>query len=239
VSTTIARHDLESRGAGGSGVEAGDAKGLRVEQALIRAIDLTICVGLLLLLSWLFLLIALVVRLTSPGPAIFRQSRVGYMGRVFTVYKFRTMRATAGDAAHAAFMRSIIGSNSVRKRPLSPGDRRLFKLTDDRITRVGRFLRRTSLDELPQVWNVVRGDMSLVGPRPVVVYEAEMYPDWYHERFRVKPGLTGLWQVSGRDMLSYDAMVALDIEFVSRRSLGLYLSILVRTVPALLRIETA
>jgi len=174
---------------------------------------------MILLLEWLFVLIALAIRLNSRGPAIFRQRRVGRGGRVFTVYKFRTMHVDAGDAAHIAFVCEYIGAP---KHDID--DKRLYKLVDDRITRVGRFLRKTSLDELPQLWNVLRGEMSLVGPRPVVT----------------KPGLTGLWQVSGRSRLTYEEMVKLDIEFVSRRSLALYLFILAKTVPALVfRSETA
>jgi lipopolysaccharide/colanic/teichoic acid biosynthesis glycosyltransferase len=212
---------------------AGDAR--RVSAVVIRIIDVIAGLLAILFLSWMLAAIALAVRLTSPGPAIFRQRRVGRAGRVFTVYKFRTMYDDAGEASHVAYVRQFIGTGL---RHVDEG--RLYKLVDDRITRVGRFLRRSSLDELPQLWNVVRGEMSLVGPRPVVTYEVELYPDWYHERFEVKPGLTGLWQVSGRGRLTYEEMVKLDIEFVSRRSLGLYFAILARTVPALLfRRETA
>jgi lipopolysaccharide/colanic/teichoic acid biosynthesis glycosyltransferase len=154
---------------------------------------------------------------------------------MFTVLKFRTMRTDADEANHKAYVRQFIGTGVHHIE-----DGTLYKLVDDRITAVGRFLRGTSLDELPQLWNVVRGQMSLVGPRPVVLYEAELYPDWYHHRFDVAPGITGLWQVSGRSRLTYEEMVGLDIEFVKRRSLRLYLEILIRTVPALLfRRETA
>ena len=211
------------------------ANARRELEVALRVIDVTIGLLMILLLEWLFVLITLAIRLTSPGPAIFRQRRVGRGGRVFTVYKFRTMQVDAGDAAHVAYVREFIGAPKGHV-----DDGRLYKLVDDRITRVGRVLRRTSLDELPQLWNVVRGEMSLVGPRPVVTYEAELYPRWYHHRFHVKPGLTGLWQVSGRSRLTYEEMVKLDVEFVSRRSLALYLRILAKTVPALLfRSETA
>jgi lipopolysaccharide/colanic/teichoic acid biosynthesis glycosyltransferase len=201
----------------------------------IRTIDITVGVLAIVFLSWLFAVIAVAIRLDSPGPAIFRQRRVGRGGRGFTVCKFRTMHIDASEATHLAYVRQFIGTG-VR----SAGDGHIYKLVDDRITRTGRFLRRRSLDELPQLWNVVRGEMSLVGPRPVVRCEVDLYPDWYHVRFSVKPGLTGLWQINGRDRLTYEEMVKLDIEFVSRRSLGLYLSICARTVPALLfRTETA
>jgi lipopolysaccharide/colanic/teichoic acid biosynthesis glycosyltransferase len=218
----------------GAGRRAGAGARRELEVAF-RVIDVTIGLLMSLLLLWLFVLIAIAVRLNSRGPAIFRQRRVGRGGRVFTVYKFRTMQVDTDNAAHLAYVREFIGAP---KHHVDDG--RLYKLVDDRITRVGRFLRRTSLDELPQLWNVVRGQMSLVGPRPVVTYEAELYPAWYHNRFHVKPGLTGLWQVSGRSRLTYEEMVKLDIEFVSRRSLALYLGILGKTLPAVVfRRETA
>ncbi len=220
----------------------------------IRFLDLTIALAVIVVLGWLFALIALVVRFGSPGPAIFRQPRVGRNGRVFTVYKFRTMVCGAERVVHAAYMRSNIGigmhhaafvgadTDGAATEDPDVDDAeagRVYELVNQRITAVGHFLRRTSLDELPQLWNVVLGQMSLVGPRPVVVYEVACYPEWYHERFRVKPGLTGLWQISGRDRLSYEEMVNLDIEFAFRRSLGLYLAILAKTAPAvLLRRET-
>lgn len=201
----------------------------RRADVMIRVIDFAVSLLIVLLLSWLLVLITVVVRLTSPGPAIFRQRRVGHGERVFTVYKFRTMYADAGDGRHIAYARQVVGSSVPHS-----DDGRLYKLVDDRITRVGRVLRKTSLDELPQLWNVLRGEMSLVGPRPVVTYEVELYPGWYRERFTVKPGLTGLWQVSGRSRLTYEEMMRLDIDFAARRSLGLYLTILARTVPTLL-----
>ena len=137
------------------------------------------------------------------------------------------MRSDADSARHRDYVEQLINN-----RPESdPPENGLYKLVvDDRITRVGRFLRSWSLDELPQLWNVVRGDMSLVGPRPVIPYEVELYPDWYHERFAVKPGLTGLWQVSGRSECTYEEMVVLDLEYVRRRTLPLDLAILARTV---------
>jgi lipopolysaccharide/colanic/teichoic acid biosynthesis glycosyltransferase len=208
---------------------------LGLQDVVIRILDIAIATLLLVLLLPLLAIIALAIRLDSPGSAIFRQRRVGRGEDVFTVLKFRTMRNDAGEATHRAYVRQFIGTGVHHI-----ADGTLYKLVDDRITAVGRVLRKTSLDELPQLWNVVRGQMSLVGPRPVVPYEAELYPDWYHRRFQVLPGLTGLWQISGRSLLTYEEMVALDIEYVRRRSLALYLIILVRTVPALLfRSETA
>lgn len=205
-------------------------------ESIMRIIDVTGALLMIVFLGWLFALIALAIRLTSPGPAIFRQRRVGQGGEVFTVYKFRSMYVCGAEELHAVHLRSRF-----RQSARDIAERRiLYALLNDCTTGVGKFLRRASLDELPQLWNVLRGDMSLVGPRPVATYEAELYPDWYHERFQVKPGLTGLWQTRGRDRLTYEQMVSLDIEFVSRRSLGLYFVILARTVPALfLRRETA
>ncbi len=232
MSTTATREDLTW--------EVAQAPLQKIEdrqwaEVLIRAIDVIVALSVLVLFGWLFLLIALVVRATSPGPGIFRQRRIGRDGSVFTVYKFRTMRRDADEKVHATYVQAFVGTGVCHN-----GDGTLYKLIDDRITRVGRFLRRTSLDELPQLWNVLRGEMSLVGPRPVVTYEVELYPDWYRERFRVKPGLTGLWQVSGRGRLTYEEMVVFDLDYVARRSLRLNVTILARTVPALLlRRETA
>jgi lipopolysaccharide/colanic/teichoic acid biosynthesis glycosyltransferase len=197
----------------------------------MRVLDFTIALLGCLAALPLMLIAALAIRLTSPGPAVFRQQRLGLNGRTFTLLKLRTMRAGAPEAKHEAYVKQLIQDDGTQG-----GDRtHLYKLVvDDRVTRVGRWLRKTSLDELPQLWNVVRGQMSLVGPRPVIPYEAEIYPASYHERFSVKPGLTGLWQVSGRNRRTYTEMVELDIEFVRRRSLALYLAILLRTVPAVL-----
>lgn len=216
----------------------------RWSEMAIRLIDVAAALVLILLLGWLLALIALAIRISSPGPAIFSQRRVGHRGRLFTAYKFRTMYRDAEAAVQAAYAQAVVGIGThhavfAESEADHDGGGSLSTLVNERITRLGKFLRKTSLDELPQLWNVVRGEMSLVGPRPVVVYEVERYPDWYHGRFRVKPGLTGLWQVSGRDRLTYEEMVKLDIEFATRCSLGLYLSILARTVPAvLLRRET-
>jgi lipopolysaccharide/colanic/teichoic acid biosynthesis glycosyltransferase len=199
--------------------------------AALRVLDLTIALITLVLAVPVLLIAAIAVRLTSPGPALFRQRRLGRGEHPFTVLKLRTMQTNAADGRHRDYVRQLIDSDNAQRAERND----LFKLVvDDRVTRVGRWLRRTSLDELPQLWNVVRGEMSLVGPRPVIPYEAEIYPAWYRERFQVKPGMTGLWQVSGRNRRTYEEMVELDIEYVRRRSLMLYLTILARTVPALL-----
>jgi lipopolysaccharide/colanic/teichoic acid biosynthesis glycosyltransferase len=165
-----------------------------VSDALRRTLDVVVAGGALLVLSPLLLALALVVRLDSKGPALFRQRRVGRGRREFTMLKFRTMYADADATPHRQYVQALIQEDR------SPERGCLYKLSvDDRVTRVGRFLRSWSLDELPQLINVLRGQMALVGPRPVIPYEVELYPATYLGRFDVKPGLTGLWQVSGRN----------------------------------------
>lgn len=212
-----------------------------------RLLDVAVAGTALLALSPLLALIALAIRLESRGPAIFRQRRLGRERRPFTVLKFRTMRAGADAAPHREYVRTLIedargtpqaprsGAAPRTPRPVGSQRRRLYKLSvDDRVTRVGRFLRAWSLDELPQLVNVLRGEMALVGPRPVIPYEVEHYPEEYLSRFAVKPGLTGLWQVSGRNERTYEEMVRFDIEYAQRASLLLDLSILARTLPVVL-----
>jgi lipopolysaccharide/colanic/teichoic acid biosynthesis glycosyltransferase len=195
-----------------------------------RALDLLVAGSMLLVLSPLLLLVALAIRIDSGGPVLFRQRRVGRERREFTMFKFRTMRHDADPARHRKYVQTLIDGND------HPERGRLYKLSvDDRVTRVGRFLRSWSLDELPQLFNVLRGEMALVGPRPVIPYEVEMYPEDYLRRFAVKPGLTGLWQVSGRNERTYDEMVSFDIEYAETASLLLDLRILVKTVPVVLR----
>jgi lipopolysaccharide/colanic/teichoic acid biosynthesis glycosyltransferase len=196
-----------------------------------RLLDMTIAVVALLVLVPVLVGTAIAVRLSSPGPVLFRQRRLGRDMRPFTVLKFRTMRADADSALHRDYVRSLIGTDA----PENPPDN-LYKLVvDPRVTRVGRVLRSWSLDEVPQLWNVLRGDMSLVGPRPVIEYEVEQYPDWYLRRFAVKPGMTGLWQVSGRNERTYEEMVRFDVEYAERRSLWLDLRILARTAIVVMR----
>jgi lipopolysaccharide/colanic/teichoic acid biosynthesis glycosyltransferase len=176
---------------------------------------------LLVLLAPVMAGVALAVKVSSPGPVLFRQPRLGRDGRPFTFLKFRTMVSDA-DARLA----EVADRNQA--------DGLLFKIFEDpRVTPVGRFLRRTSLDELPQLWNVLRGDMSLVGPRPLPIGLDELAGE-ARRRLRVKPGLTGLWQVNGRSDLSWSEMVRLDLRYVDRWSLGLDLAILVRTPAAVL-----
>lgn len=191
--------------------------------ALKRALDV-VCAGLLVgALVPLLLLCAVAIRLSSPGPVLFWQRRVGLDGRVFRMCKFRSMTVDAEDR-----LASLRGLNEA--------DGPIFKLRHDpRVTRVGRWLRAWSLDELPQLLNVLRGEMSLVGPRPLAAYEVDPDDPWTRSRLRVRPGITGLWQVSGRHRLSFQEMVHHDQSYVERWSLAMDLRILARTVPVVLR----
>ena len=195
-----------------------------------RVLDVVVAAVALVLLSPVLAAIAILIRLDSPGSVVFRQRRVGRDLDEFTVNKFRTMRADADHEKHRDYVLGLIAGRGDEDR-----QRPMLKLAgDDRITRVGSVLRRTSLDELPQLWNVLRGDMSLVGPRPPIPYEVEQYREHWLGRFAVKPGLTGLWQVSGRSEVSVEDMMQLDIEYVRRRSPWLNLKIILRTIPVVL-----
>jgi lipopolysaccharide/colanic/teichoic acid biosynthesis glycosyltransferase len=202
--------------------------------AVYRCIDVGIAIVCLIVCAPLLAIVCLVIRLESEGPAIFRQRRLGRDKRPFTVHKFRTMRIEADPEVHREYVEQLIRGDE-RSHADSDG-RDLYKLaSDDRVTRAGGILRKTSFDELPQLYDVLRGHMSLVGPRPVIGYEAELYPSSYDRRFAVKPGLTGLWQVNGRNERTYSEMVAFDTDWVERRSIALYLSILARTPWVLIR----
>lgn len=201
-------------------------EGAPLTAAVARLLDVAIAGVLLFALLPVLTLVAVAIRVDSTGPALFRQRRCGRRGREFTILKFRTMRRGMVAEPHRTYVLGLIRGDE----DLAAGQRGLYKLqVDDRVTRVGRLLRRTSLDELPQLWNVVRGDMALVGPRPPIPYEVDNYPPEWLRRLAVKPGLTGLWQVSGRNELSYQEMVRLDLEYVARRSLWLDLWILAKT----------
>jgi lipopolysaccharide/colanic/teichoic acid biosynthesis glycosyltransferase len=198
----------------------------RTAASLRRGLDIVLAATALLLLSPVVAGVALAIAVSSPGPIVFRQRRLGRDLDPFTVLKFRTMHADADSAPHRDYVKTLIDRQD-------EGTTRggLYKLAvDDRVTSIGRLLRKSSLDELPQLWNVIRGDMALVGPRPVIPYEAELYPSSYLRRFAVKPGLTGLWQVSGRNERTYEEMVRLDVEYAERNSVGLDLLILAKTV---------
>ena len=226
----------------------GDTALLRVERAglyttrsqvIKRTIDI-VASGLgLLVLSPLLLLVALLIRLESKGPVLFRQERPGLHGRVFRIIKFRSMFTGSDTAAHREAQRKLIQEG----KPSGYDDKGqpiYGKVADDpRITRVGKFIRRTSIDELPQLFNVFRGEMSLVGPRPAVLSDLEDFKEWHLRRHNIRPGITGLWQVSGRSRLTFDQMVELDIKYIEEWSLMLDLQILARTLPAVLNIDKA
>jgi len=192
------------------------------DAAARRALDLIFCAAALLLLLLPFALIALLVRLDSPGPVLFIQRRVGRHGREFSVFKFRSMFMDAEQR-----LEILLGANE-RTGPV-------FKMRrDPRVTRVGRLLRKSSFDELPQLLNILRGEMSLVGPRPALPREVAQYSPEQHLRLSVMPGLTGLWQVSGRANLTFEQAMELDLEYIRRQSFGLNVVLLARTVPAVL-----
>ncbi len=200
--------------------------GLRGQQlAIKRCVDIAASAIAMTLLAPVYGVIALAVKLSSPGPVIFRQERVGAGGRRFQIYKFRTMVKDAEKRRDGIAARSIYD------------DARLFKVKDDpRVTSVGRFLRRTSLDELPQLWNVMRGDMSLVGPRPPLPQEVALYEEHHYARFHMKPGITGPWQVGGRNNLtSFEEIVRLEADYMRYWSIGKDIEILLRTLPAVLK----
>ena len=193
-----------------------------VDAVLRRALDVAVSAAALVLLLPLLLVIALLIRLDSPGPILFVQTRVGKHGHPFPVFKFRSMFTNAEERLH-----TVLAANE-RTGPV-------FKMRQDpRITRIGRGLRRCSVDEVPQLLNVLRGEMSLVGPRPALPREVALYTKEQRVRLSVLPGLTGLWQVSGRATLSFEASGALDREYVRRQSVWLNLMILARTIPAVL-----
>jgi lipopolysaccharide/colanic/teichoic acid biosynthesis glycosyltransferase len=204
-----------------------------------RALDVVGSLAALVLLSPLFLVVALLIKLTSPGPVIFRQQRIGQGGVPFTFYKFRSMRVDNDDRVHREFVASLIDG-----KPTSgevAGDKGQFKMkADPRVTPIGRFIRKTSIDEIPQFWNVLKGDMSLVGPRPPVPYEADRYKAWHRRRiFDLKPGLTGIWQVEGRSRVSFDDMVRMDLRYLRQNSLVFDLKILLKTVSVVVFCEGA
>ena len=187
-----------------------------------RLFDVAVCVLTLPVFLLLFLICALAIRLDSPGPILIAQERTGRDGRRFRMRKFRTMVRNAEE------LKAELAHLNI----LPPPD---FKIPDDpRITRVGRFLRQSSLDELPQLLNVIRGDMTLVGPRPTS-FDPSTYSLWHTYRLDVAPGITGLWQINGRNETTFDERLRIDIEYIERRSFRLDLEILLKTVPAVLR----
>ena len=213
---------MESREIGNSGVPSEQTAGLLLwKRMLDLALIIVVSPGLLILGA----IVALVVICGSPGPVLFRQRRVGHKGHEFECYKFRTMHVDAETDSHQEHLRQLITRGGAMTKLDAQKDPRLIPL--------GALLRATGLDELPQLINVVRGEMSLVGPRPCIPYEYDLYQPWQRRRFDAVPGLTGLWQVSGKNRTTFDEMIRLDIEYSKRQSLGFDLKIILKTLPAL------
>jgi lipopolysaccharide/colanic/teichoic acid biosynthesis glycosyltransferase len=198
-----------------------------------RVLELAVCIALLPMLLCLIAIIAAAITLDSPGSPFFIQERVGKDGRRFWMYKFRTLRQDYDNCEHRAYMQAfVLGQNDVRVNRI--GHNTFKPPFHNSITRVGSILRKTSLDELPQIFNVLKGDMSLIGPRPNVIWEVEKYKDWHYERLKVLPGITGLAQVRGRSSITFDDIVMNDLEYIEKQSLKVDLQILLWTMLAVL-----
>lgn len=193
-----------------------------------RCIDFACCLIALPVFGLITLVMAAVLKIAAPGPVFFKQERVGYKGRRFMCYKFRTMYTGADTKGHQAYLNSLISANSGA--PMVKLDAK----GDSRVIPGGWILRATGLDELPQIINILKGEMSIVGPRPCIPYEFERYMPWQHDRFNAAPGLTGLWQVSGKNRTTFDEMIRLDIRYSQESSFWLDLRIIAMTIPALL-----
>ena len=211
-----------------------------VKRLTKRTLDVTGSLLGIIITSPLMLIIAVLIKLTSPGPILFRQERVGFLGRRFVFLKFRSMVVNADHGIHERYIADLINGQHDKINHRTKGHP-LYKMTDDpRVTPFGRVLRKTSLDELPQLFNIIKGDMSLVGPRPPIPYEIEKYRFWHYGRvFEVKPGLTGLWQVDGRSQTYFDDMVRLDLRYANNWSLWLDIKIILKTFRAVLSTEGA
>jgi len=193
---------------------------------LRQLVESAVALALLILFSPVLIATTIGIKLSSRGPVLFRQARVGWRRQHFTILKFRTMYADNDDSEHRQLMRAQLTA----ERPPHGGAPGIYKMaSDSRVTPLGNFLRQMSIDELPQLWNVVTGEMSLVGPRPYVPWEAELFPPEVEKRFSVRPGMTGLWQVSGRSTVDYRTALALDVHYAETKSLWLDLRILART----------
>jgi len=215
---------------------ADSARRRRAAQALKRVLDVGGSLAAIAVASPVFVLIGAAVKLTSPGPIFFRQERVGQYGQRFSFLKFRSMHVNSNHAIHREYVQDYINGTGKPQSTVDGTAKTVFKLTaDPRITPLGKFLRRTSLDEIPQFFNVLMGDMSLVGPRPPIPYEVESYDIWHRRRLLgVKPGITGLWQVNGRSRTTFDEMVRLDLQYAKSWSVWMDLKILLRTPRAVL-----
>lgn len=207
-----------------------------------RILDVTMATAILLVFAPVMIIIAILIKLDSPGPVFFVQERVGARRRSnrsmtfceaknFNMYKFRSMRTDSDDSIHKEHIKAFV-QGTIEE---SEDEKAKFKISHDpRITRLGAFIRKTSLDELPQLFNVIKGDMSLVGPRPVPVYEVEEYNVWHRERLTTLPGITGLWQIEGRSQVSFQDMIRMDIRYLRNQSLWLDIKIIFLTIPSVL-----
>ena len=203
------------------GLENESTKGFSFYEIIKRLIDIICSFMGLLAFSPLFIIIAIIIKFTSKGPVFFSQKRVGKYGREFDMYKFRSMVVNAEE------LKEKLAAQNEMSGPM-------FKMKDDpRVTKVGKFIRKTSLDELPQLWNVLKGDMSLVGPRPSLPKEVAQFEDWMHRRLEVKPGLTCYWQVSGRNNIDFEDWMKLDIRYVDERNLWIDIKLIFKTVGVL------
>lgn len=191
-----------------------------------RTLDLSFCCAALPILAFATFFVAILMSVASPGPIFFRQERVGHLGRRFRLYKFRTMHVGADTSNHQAYFTTLMASNAPMQKLDANGDTRLIPF--------GWFIRALGLDELPQIINVFTGEMSMVGPRPCIPYEYDKYSFSQRARFDAVPGLTGLWQVSGKNRTTFDRMIQLDVEYAAKRSLALDMKIVIKTVPAML-----
>jgi lipopolysaccharide/colanic/teichoic acid biosynthesis glycosyltransferase len=220
-------------------------------RALKRLLDLVVSVSTLIVMIPILAICGILVRLESKGPVIYKQKRVGLKKEVdadgeeieldeFDFLKLRTMHYDADPTVHRDYVQAFIQKDEAKMNSIQGKDSSTRKLVgDERVTTVGKLLRRSSLDEFPQLWNVIRGDMSLVGPRPALSYETDIYEDWHHQRLLVKPGVTGLWQVTSRSSAEFDEMVRMDIWYIKHRSFLLDLKILLKTPLALLSAKGA
>ena len=193
-------------------------KGFSFYEVIKRTIDIVCSFVGILVLSPLFIVIAIIIKLTSKGPVFFSQKRVGKYGREFDMYKFRSMVVNAEE------LKEKLAAQNEMSGPM-------FKMKDDpRVTKVGKFIRKTSIDELPQLWNILKGDMSLVGPRPSLPKEVAQFEDWMYKRLEVKPGLTCYWQVSGRNNIDFEDWMKLDVKYVKERNLWIDIKLICKTV---------
>jgi lipopolysaccharide/colanic/teichoic acid biosynthesis glycosyltransferase len=220
----IAQHTVEVRGT---------TRLIGANLVLKRLFDIGLTLPLLVVFAPFMLIVAALIKLSSRGPVFHVQQRVGYRGRKFTFFKFRSMHVNNDDQIHREYVKRWIKEGAACA--VEAEGKKLHKLVNDpRVFAFGRFIRKYSIDELPQLLNVLRGDMSLIGPRPALPYEVDVYADWHRRRFDAPPGITGLWQVSGRNRLTFDEMVKLDIQYLENWTLGGDLRILLRTARVVL-----